>query len=116
MEIPKTVKLGKDVTFVHWAYGTVLHPNTEIEDNVKIYQGVTLGRADIFNSFEESKMNGILIKKGAILCAGSKILCKEGTLTVGENTVIGANSVLLKSTGDNEIWGGIPARKLKIFK
>ncbi|MFQ7842579.1 MAG: acyltransferase, partial [Thomasclavelia spiroformis] len=52
------------------------------------------------------------IKEGAILCAGAKILGK-GQLTVGRNTIIAANAVLLSSTGDNEVWAGIPAKKIK---
>jgi len=31
-------------------------------------------------------------------------------LRVGSGTVLGANAVLLQSTGENEIWAGIPAR------
>ena len=38
------------------------------------------------------------------------ILCKEGILRVRQGTVIGANSVLLESTGEDEIWVGIPAK------
>ena len=111
VSIPREVKIGKGVNFVHNAPGTIIHPDTIIKDNVKIYQGVTLGRADIHRSFEESKMKGILIEEGAIICAGAKILCKGGILKVGKNTIIGANSVLTQSTGDNEIWAGVPAKK-----
>lgn len=116
LDIPKDVKIGKDVSFVHNAVGTVIHPNTIIKDNVKIYQGVTLGRADIYQDYKKSKMKGFLIEDGAILCAGAKIICKEGTLIVGRNTIIGANTVLLESTGENEIWAGNPAKKIGIRK
>lgn len=51
------------------------------------------------------------IKKGACICAGAKILGKD-EIVVGQNTIIGANSVLLQSTGDNETWVGIPAKKI----
>lgn len=114
VEIPMSVKVGRNVKLVHWANGLVVHPNTIIEDNVRIYQGVTLGRANIHKPINESKMKGIHIMEGAILCAGSKILCKEGTLVVGRNSIIAANAVLLTSTGDNEIWGGVPAKKIGI--
>ena len=113
IEIPIGVKIGKKLNLVHWANGLVIHPSTIIEDNVKIYQGVTLGRGDIYKSAKDSKMEGILIKEGAVICAGAKILCKEGILIIGKNTVIGANSVITSSTGDNEIWAGIPAKKIK---
>ena len=36
----------------------------------------------------------------------------EGILRVGCGTVIGANPVLLQSTGDWEIWAGMPAHKV----
>jgi serine O-acetyltransferase len=113
IEIPLTVRVGKNVEFAHWAYGLVVHPNTIIEDNVKLYQGVTIGRSDIYEHHSKSKMESIVIRKGAIICAGAKVLCKEGVLSVGENTVIGANAVLFSSTGDNEIWVGSPAKKIK---
>ena len=112
ISIPRKVKIGNNVEFPHNSIGTVIHPNTIIEDNVKIYQNVTLGRADIHIPIEKSKMKEIHVKKGAIICAGAKILCKEGTLTIGENTIIAANAVLLQSTNDNEIWAGIPAKKV----
>lgn len=116
IDLPAEVKLGKKVSFPHNSIGTVIHNNTVIEDNVRIYQNVTLGRADIYNPIEKSEMKGIHIKRGAIICAGAKILCKAGTLEVGENTVVAANAVLLESTGDNEIWGGIPAKRIGTVK
>lgn len=112
IELPLQVKIGRNIIFLHGSTGLVVHPRTVIEDNVKIFHGVTLGRADSYNDFETSKFKGIVIREGAIICAGAKVLCKEGILTVGKNTVIGANSVLLKSTGDNEIWAGVPAKKI----
>jgi serine O-acetyltransferase len=59
---------------------------------------------------EQSKFEGIVIEDDAILAPGAKVLCKEGILRVGRGTVVGANAVLLQSTGENEIWAGVPAR------
>jgi serine O-acetyltransferase len=42
--------------------------------------------------------------------SGAKVLCKEGVLKVGKGTVVGANAVLLQSTGEDELWAGMPAR------
>ncbi|MBM7618571.1 serine O-acetyltransferase [Bacillus tianshenii] len=116
LEIPKKVIIGKNVKFNHLSTGLVIHPKTVIEDDVQIFQGVTIGRADAYQDYKFSEMEGIVIKRGAVLCAGSKILCKKGILTVGENTIVGANSVLLNSTGDNEIWAGIPAKLQKSYQ
>lgn len=106
------MKIQKGLKLIHWANGLVIHPNTVIEENVRLYQGVTIERADIHIDFKNSKIEGVVIKKGSTLCAGAKILCKSGTLVIGENTVVGANSVLTCSTGNNEIWAGVPARKI----
>ena len=110
VEIPVQVKFGADCILLHGGFGVVIHPQTEIAERVKIYPGVTLGRADIHVPASESKFKGIRIESDAVLCSGAKILCKEGVLTVGKGSVVGANAVLLNSTGENEIWAGIPAR------
>ncbi|MFN2216239.1 MAG: serine O-acetyltransferase [Anaerolineales bacterium] len=111
-EIPRSVKIAPGCLLLHGGFGVVIHPKSVIDGNVRIYPGVTLGRADIQIPADQSRFEGIHICQGAILTSGAKILCKEGTLTVGQGTVIGANAVLLESTGENEIWAGIPARKI----
>ncbi|MDU7085929.1 MAG: serine acetyltransferase [Clostridium sp.] len=114
IEIPNNVKIGKNLSLLHGGVGVVLHPSTEIGDGVRIFQGVTLGRADVEKKWQESKMEKIIVENGVIICAGAKILCKRGVLTIGKNTIIGANAVLTKSTGENEIWAGVPAKKIGI--
>lgn len=37
-------------------------------------------------------------------------------LVIGENAVVGAGSVVTKSVGDNEIWAGVPAKKIGDIK
>ncbi len=110
IEIPSSVRVGSDLELAHGGFGVVIHPATSLGNRVKIYPGVTLGRADIYRPASESSFSGIVVEDDAILCPGAKILCKEGVLTVGRGSVIGANAVLLNSTGEYEIWAGIPAR------
>ena len=110
IEIPRPVKIGDDFELAHGGFGVVIHPNTSIGNGVKIYPGVTLGRADIFRPATQSLFEGIVVEDNAILCPGAKILCKEGVLRIGKGSVIGANAVLLESTGENEIWAGVPAK------
>jgi serine O-acetyltransferase len=112
VEIPRSVEIGPGFDLVHGGFGVVIHPKTKIGRDVKIYPGVTLGRADIHLPIERSKFSGIEIGDGAILAAGAKVLCKEGVLRVGARTVVGANAVLLDSTGDGEMWAGMPAKKV----
>ena len=92
-EIPVSVPIGPDFLLEHGGHGVV-----------------TLGRADIYLPITHSKFEGIEIEDDVILSPGCKVLCKEGVLRVGKGSVIGANAVLLQSTGEYEIWAGSPAR------
>ncbi|MCS6994481.1 MAG: hypothetical protein N2117_12470 [Anaerolineales bacterium] len=112
VEIPLSVDIGPGFRLHHGGMGVVIHPKTVIGANVGIYPGVTLGRADVYRPASESCFEGIVVEEGAILGAGAKVLGDEGILRVGRNTVVGANAVLLCSTGEDEIWAGIPARKV----
>lgn len=110
VEIPRSVPIGEGFELAHGGVGVVIHSRAVIGARVKIYPGVTLGRADIHLPMERSKFTGIVIEDDVILSPGAKVLCKEGTLRVARGTVVGANAVLLQSTGENEIWAGVPAR------
>ena len=109
-EVPLAAQIGEGTILVHGGFGVVIHPKTRIGKWVKIYPGVTVGRADIHLPATQSKFEAIEIGDEAVLSPGSKILCKEGTLRVGRGTVVGANAVLLESTGDGEVWVGVPAK------
>jgi len=109
IELPRPVLMGVDLEIAHGGFGIVIHSKAQIGNRVKIYPGVTLGRADIYKPASESRFESILIEDDVILSPGCKVLCKEDILRVGQGTVIGANAVLLQSTGEWEIWAGIPA-------
>jgi serine O-acetyltransferase len=110
VEIPRSVQIGRDFELAHGGVGVVIHPRSVIGDRVKVYPGVTLGRADIHQPMEKSLFDKIVIEDDVVLAPGAKILCKEGVLIVGKGSVVGANAVLLQSTGEGEIWAGVPAK------
>ena len=112
VEIPLGVKIGKGLLLHHGGMGIVIHPASVLGQNVSIYPGVTLGRADVFRSASTSKFSRIIVGDGVILGSGAKVLGDDGEILVGKGTVLGANAVLLQSTGENEIWAGVPARKV----
>ncbi len=109
-EIPCSVPVGEGFELAHGGFGVVVHSKTAIGKRVKLYPGVTLGRADIYLPASQSKFEGIVIEDDVILSPGCKVLCKTGVLRVGRGSVIGANAVLLESTGEDELWAGNPAR------
>ncbi len=112
VELPRPVPVGTELEIAHGGFGIVIHSKAQIGNRVKIYPGVTLGRADIYKPANESHFKRIVIDDDVILSPGCKVLSKEGVLRVGRGTVVGANAVLLESTGEWEIWAGMPARKV----
>ena len=110
VEIPLSVPIGSEFELAHGGVGVVIQSLSKIGNRVKIYPGVTLGRADIHIPAERSDFEGIEIEDDVILSPGVKILCKKGVLRIRRGTVVGANAVLFDSTGVDEVWAGIPAR------
>lgn len=89
----------------------MMNPNTRLGDHVTVYHGVTIARADSWVPLAGRSFPGVEIGDHAVLCPGAKILVSAaGVLRVGVGTVIGANAVLTRSTGDWEMWAGSPAR------
>ena len=109
IEIPVNVVIGNGFSLPHWGYGVVIHPDTIIGNNVKIYQGITIGRADVYRKIEKSSFEKIIIEDNVIIGAGAKILSNKKCLTVKRGTIVGANAVITRSTGENEIWVCNPA-------
>lgn len=89
-----------------------------IEDEVFIGGGTKVYDNDFHAIDKESRLNKptvipslpIVIKRGAFIGGHSIIL--KGVI-IGENSVIGASSLVVKNIPPNEIWAGVPARKIK---
>ncbi|MBU4459134.1 MAG: hypothetical protein KJ579_01095 [Verrucomicrobia bacterium] len=107
-DIPVDVKIGQNFHLAH-PVGVVIHHACVIGDGVTILSCVTVGQADAYRR-TESKFKGFIIEDQVVLGTGCRVLGKEGILRVGKGTVVGANAVLLQSTGEWEVWAGIPAR------
>ena len=112
IEVPDSVEIGVDLQIRHHGFGIVIHPLTRIGDHVRIFQGVTVGRSDVWIPRSRSDFGRIDIGDHVWLCAGAAVIGGASPLSVGTGTVVGANAVLLRSTGDWEIWAGSPARKV----
>lgn len=102
IDIHPRCTIGKRV-FIDHGFGVVIGETAIIEDDVLIYQGVTLGGV----SLERNVKRHPTIKKGAVIGGGAKVL---GNITIGENARVGANSVVVKSVPDDSTAVGIPAR------
>lgn len=103
VDINPGARIGSGVFFDH-ATGLVIGETAIIGDNCLIYQGVTLGGV----SLEHGKRHPTL-QNGVVVGAGAKVL---GNITIGENSKIGANSVVVKDVAPNCTAVGVPARIL----
>ncbi|GBD38372.1 Serine acetyltransferase [bacterium HR37] len=101
IEIHPGAKIGKGF-FIDHGMGVVIGETSEIGDNVTIYHGVTLGGT----SFSRSKRHPT-IENNVTIGAGAKIL---GPLTIGSNSKIGANSVVITDVPPNSTVVGIPGK------
>ena len=101
VDIHPAAKIAGAVMIDH-ATGVVIGETAEIESEVCIFQGVTLGG----KGFESGKRHPN-IKKGAAIFAASTVL---GNITVGEGAVVAAGSLVLKDVPDNTTVAGVPAK------
>jgi len=101
IDIHPAAKIGNRV-FIDHGIGVVVGETAIIGDDVTIYQGVSLGGT----SLEKVKRHPT-IGNGVVIGAGAKIL---GNITIGDNSKIGANSVVVKSVPADSTAVGIPAR------
>ncbi len=112
IELPRSVKRGTDLTLAHGAVGLVVHERTRIGDRVRLYQGVTIGRADVHRR-DQSGKGGVVICDDVIIGANAIVLFASGeTRTIGEGALIGAGSIVNSDVPAWEIWAGAPARRV----
>ncbi|MCU9615251.1 serine O-acetyltransferase [Caldibacillus lycopersici] len=88
--------------FIDHGMGVVIGETCEIGNNVTIFQGVTLG-----GTGKEKGKRHPTLKDNVLVATGAKVL---GSITIGENSKIGAGSVVLKDVPANATVVGIPGR------
>lgn len=104
IEIHPGATIGKGL-FIDHGSGVIIGETAIIGDNVTLYQGVTLG-----GTGKESGKRHPTLEDNVMVSAGAKIL---GSFTIGENSKIGAGSVVLKPVPPNCTVVGVPGRIVK---
>jgi len=104
IEIHPGATIGKGL-FIDHGSGVVIGETAEIGNNVTLYQGVTLG-----GTGKEKGKRHPTLEDNVMVSAGAKIL---GSFTIGENSKIGAGSVVLKAVPANCTVVGVPGRIIK---
>ena len=109
IEIHPAAKIGKNF-FMDHGLGVVIGETTEIGENVTIYQGVTLGgiMPSIESDSQRNQKRHPTIGNNVIIGSGAQIL---GSIKIGDNARVGANSVVFKDVSSNVTVAGVPARE-----
>lgn len=100
IEIHPAAQVGRRL-FIDHGMGVVVGETSTIGDDVTLYQGVTLG-----GTGKEHGKRHPTIGNGVVIGAGAKVL---GNILVGDNSRVGAGSVVLRNVPDNSTVVGVPA-------
>jgi serine O-acetyltransferase len=88
--------------FIDHGMGVVIGETAEVGADVTLYHGVTLGGT----SLDKGKRHPTLGNR-VVVGAGAKVL---GNITIGEDSRIGANAVVVKSVPANSVVVGVPGQ------
>lgn len=107
INVKKGCWIGRNVHF------DTVHPELiTIECGAIITQGTI-----ILTHYIDPKRRGIRFRKGAVHIGKSvfigcnSVICNS--VTIGDNSIVGASSIVTKDIPENQIWAGNPARKIK---
>lgn len=103
--IENNVRVGNNVTIKN---GVQLWDGITLEDNVFVGANVSFTN-DLYPRSKATDWQCVptVVKRGASIGVGSTILCG---ITIGENAMIGAGSVVTKDVPAGELWLGNPAK------
>ncbi|MFA5115613.1 MAG: serine O-acetyltransferase EpsC [Candidatus Omnitrophota bacterium] len=104
IEIHPGATIGKNL-FIDHGMGVVVGETAVIGDNVTIYQGVTLG-----GTGKEKGKRHPTVGNNVVVGTGAQVL---GNITIGDNSYIGANAVVVKDVPPNSTVVGVPGRITK---
>ena len=99
IEIHPGAEIGRRF-FVDHGMGVVIGETTIIGDDVTLYQGVTLG-----GTGKETGKRHPTLRNNVVVGTGARVL---GNIVIGENSRIGAGSVVLRDVPDNSTVVGVP--------
>ena len=110
IEIHPKAKIGENL-FIDHGMGVVIGETAEIGKNVTIYHNVTLGGiAPSINANDQRDVKRHpTLEDNVVVGSGAQTL---GPITIGKNSLIGANAVVTKNVPEKSIMVGIPAKRV----
>ena len=105
VQYPKGLKLGRNFdigafTYINARYGVTISDLVQIGSHCSIYSHSTI----------DDKKGKIVLEKNCRIGTHSTVM---PNVTIGENSIVAAYSFVTSNIPDNELWGGVPAVKIK---
>ena len=105
VQYPEGLKLGKNFdigtfTYINARYGVSISDLVQIGSHCSIYSHSTI----------DDKKGKIVLEKNCRIGTHSTVM---PNVTIGENSIVAAYSFVTSNIPDNELWGGVPAVKIK---
>jgi len=105
--LPAECSIGPGTRLHHHGWCTGLHEDVIVGRDCNIYNQVEIGGG--YDGPDGPPIR-IIVGDRVNICAGAKIFCKGGTLTIGDGSTIGSNAVVLSDVPPDSLAIGIPAR------
>lgn len=108
VQYPKGLKLGRNFdigtfTYINARYGITIGDLVQIGSHCSIYSHSTI----------DSKKGTIVLEKNCRIGTHSTVM---PNVTVGENSIVAAYSFVNRDIPKNEVWGGVPIKRIKKLK
>ena len=105
VQYPDGLKLGRNFdigtfTYINAKYGVTISDLVQIGSHCSIYSHSTI----------DSKKGSIILERNCRIGTHSTIM---PSVTIGENSIVAAYSFVNRNIPKNEVWGGIPIRRIK---
>ena len=105
VQYPDGLKLGRNFdigtfTYINAKYGVTISDLVQIGSHCSIYSHSTI----------DSKKGSIILERKCRIGTHSTIM---PSVTIGENSIVAAYSFVNRNIPKNEVWGGIPIRRIK---
>ena len=91
-------------------YNVTIGKGCQISHNVRIYTKTLEADCDFSKTIKDHKGGNVTINDFCWI--GANVFIKPG-ITIGKNSVVGANSIVTKDIPEFQIWGGNPARLIR---
>ena len=108
VQYPENLKLGKQFdigtfTYINAHYGVEIQDSVQIGSHCSVYSHSTI----------DEKKGRVILKKNCRIGSHSTIM---PNVTIGENSIIGAYSLVNRNIPKNQIWAGVPVKFLAIVQ